>query len=382
MSEQLDLVVCGGGITGAGIARDAALRGLHVALLEKGDFASGTSSRSSKLIHGGLRYLQHGHLRLVFESTAERALLAKLAPHLVRPLPFLIPTYRNSKPGFLTLDSGLWLYDALAVFRAPRLHRTYRAGRVRILEPTLASSEITGGLEYCDCTTDDARLVLENILHARELGAVVRSHTRLTGVSRDGHGRIVTVHARSEIDGEELELHTRLLIVAAGPWTDEVLAVIGTHTDGASTRRPLLRPTKGIHIVLERERLPLSRALTLFTDDARVVFCLPWNGRIVVGTTDTDYAGSPDSVAADATDVRYLCDQVNKHVSLDQPIDPVDVLATWAGIRPLIAPLSTPAAVRTSEVPREHAVMALEPGLLAIAGGKLTTYRRMACEAV
>ncbi|MBI4510079.1 MAG: glycerol-3-phosphate dehydrogenase [Deltaproteobacteria bacterium] len=372
-SEIFDIVICGGGITGAGIARDAAHRGLRVALIDKEDFGSGTSCRSSKLVHGGLRYLKQGELKLVFEGTSERALLMRRAPHLVRPIPFLVPIYKRHRPGLATVDIGLWVYDALAMFRSPKLHRTYRPKRVSAMEPMLTTDGLAGALEYYDCMTDDARLVLENVLDAKLLGAEVLSYTRLTGIERDGRGRIAAVRARDELSGNELSLRTHALVVAGGPWTDEILGRVGV-----SLGRTLLRPTKGVHVVVDAKRLPVTRAVTMFTRDQRVMFCLPWTERTVIGTTDTDFDGSPDEVAADLSDVSYICEHANRFFP-DAKLTPDDVIATWAGLRPLIAPHEQ---ARASDVSREHEIICSDGGVIAIAGGKLTTYRRMAKEAV
>jgi len=374
--EPYDVVCLGGGITGAGVARDAAHRGLKVALLDKGDFGSGTSSKSSKLVHGGLRYLEQGELKLVFEGTAERSLQMRRAPHLVRPIPFLVPIYKRNRPGLAVIDIGLWIYDALAMFRSPKLHKTYRGKRVKALEPALGTDGLAGALEYYDCMTDDARLVLENVLDARALGADVLSYTRATGVVRDGRGRVAAVRARDELTGAERELPCRAVVVAAGPWTDEVLGTVGV-----SFGRPLLRPTKGVHVVVDHARLPVTRAVTLFTRDKRVIFCLPWVERTVIGTTDTDFAGDPDDVAADRADVTYLCEHANEFFP-EAKLGADDVIATWAGLRPLIAPPEGDGASRASDVSREHEVFVREEGVVVVAGGKLTTYRRMAKEVV
>lgn len=371
-SEPYDLVICGGGVTGAGIARDAALRGLRVALLEKGDFASGTSSKSSKLVHGGLRYLEQGQLRLVFEGTHERAVQMRRAPHLVRPVPFLVPIYKRHKPGMAVVDMGLWIYDALAMFQSPKLHKTYRKQRVKTLEPALSGDGLAGALEYYDCLTDDARLALENVLDAKELGAEVLSYTRVVGLGRDARGRVATVLAKDEQSGRELTFRTRAVAVAAGPWTDAILPALGVTFD-----RPLLRPTKGVHIVFDHARLPVTRAICMFTRDGRVMFALPWIERTVVGTTDTDFTGDPEDVAADRTDVEYICEHAREFFP-GAELTPADVLATWAGLRPLIC-----AGDKTAhDTSREHEVFARDDGVIVIAGGKLTTYRRMAKDVV
>jgi glycerol-3-phosphate dehydrogenase len=374
-SPSYDIVVIGGGITGAGIARDAALRGLGVALFEKGDYASGTSSKSSKLIHGGLRYLEHGEIGLVFESVSERRVQTRVAPHLVRPLPFLIPIYKGARPGLEMMNVGLWIYDSLALFRAPRLHKVFRGARAALeIEPALRSEDLRGALEYYDCNTDDARLVLENALDARALGADCHTYTEVVRFERRGDRRITGVVVRDRLTGETRSVASRVVVLAAGAWTDEMVARFEIQVD-----RPLLRRTKGVHVVVPRERLPLSRAITLLSPlDHRVMFAIPWRERTVLGTTDTDFTGTADEVAADAADVRYLCDSANG-VFPGAALEPGDVIATWAGLRPLIA---APPNVDESDVSREHEVFSRGDGLVIIAGGKLTTYRRMARQAV
>jgi glycerol-3-phosphate dehydrogenase len=374
-APSYDVVVIGGGITGAGIARDAALRGLKVALFEKGDYASGTSSKSSKLVHGGLRYLEHGEIGLVFESVSERRVQTRVAPHLVRPLPFLIPIYKGAKPGLEMMNFGLWIYDSLALFRAPRIHKTFRGTRAALeLEPALRAEGLRGALEYYDCNTDDARLVLENALDARVLGAACHTYTEVTRFERQADGRISGVHVRDRLTGAARLVTSRVVILAAGAWTDEMIARFEIPIE-----RPVLRRTKGVHIVVPRERLPLARAITLISPiDHRVMFAIPWRERTVLGTTDTDFVGTADEVAADAADVAYLCESGNG-VFPDAHLTPADVISTWAGLRPLIA---APPNVDESDVSREHEVFTRTDGLVIIAGGKLTTYRRMARQAV
>ncbi len=375
MSESdapYDLVIVGGGITGAGIARDAAHRGLRAVVVEKRDFGSGTSSKSSKLVHGGLRYLEQGELKLVFEGTNERALQMRKAPHLVRPVPFLFPVYKNARRGLEVVNIGLWIYDALAMFRSHKLHNTYRGAKVRALEPALRTDGLVGGIEYYDCLTDDARLVLENVLDARTLGAEALSYTRATSLVRDEVGRVCGVRVKDELTGAERELRTRCVVMAAGPWTDRLLGDLGVDFG-----RKLIAPTKGVHIVVDHAKLPVQRAITMTTRDRRVFFCIPWVERTVVGTTDTYFDGDPEDVAADLADVQYLCDAANGYFP-DAKLGPDDVISTWAGLRPLIAPDHT---ARASDVSREHEVFVRDDGIIVIAGGKLTTYRRMAKEA-
>ena len=375
VTASYDIVVIGGGITGAGIARDAALRGLRVALFEKGDYASGTSSKSSKLVHGGLRYLEHGEIGLVFESVSERRVQTKVAPHLVRPLPFIIPIYQGAKPGLELMNVGLWIYDSLALFRAPRLHKTFRGTKAALaLEPQLRAEGLRGALEYYDCATDDARLVLENAIDAGTLGADCRTYTEVTRLERAPNGRITGVGIRDRLTGATSVVTPRGVVLAAGAWTDEMIRRFEIPMD-----RPLLRRTKGVHIVIPRERLPLARAITLISPvDGRVMFAIPWRERTMLGTTDTDFTGSADEVAADAEDVKYLCASGNGYFP-GANLTPADVISTWAGLRPLIA---APPNVDESEISREHEVFSRNDGLVIIAGGKLTTYRRMASEAV
>jgi glycerol-3-phosphate dehydrogenase len=370
--EPYDIVILGGGINGAGMARDAALRGLRVALFEKGDFASGTSSKSSKLIHGGLRYLEHGEFGLVFESVSERAVQRKNAPHLVRPLPFLVPVFKDAKPGLEIINVGLWIYDTMAMFRAHKMHRTFRGQKAADLEPALKRDGLSGAIEYYDCVTDDARLVLENVLDAQAAGADVYSYTEMTAIEREG-GMVSAVRVRDVFTGEQREVPARCVIVAAGAWTDEVQ---GTLDLGLG--RKLLRRTKGVHIVFPREKLPLRRAVTLISHaDGRVMFAIPWKDRTVLGTTDTDFEGTADDVHADAADVQYLCDGGNYYFP-DANFSPDEVIATWAGLRPLISDDHTSAGA----VSREHEIFVQDDGVVVIAGGKLTTYRRMSKECV
>jgi len=373
-SEPYDIIVVGGGITGAGIARDAVLRGLRVALFEKGDFGSGTSSKSSKLIHGGLRYLEHYEFGMVMESVSERLVQRKVAPHLVRPLPFLMPVYEQNKPGLEIMNIGLWLYDTLAMFRSYRLHKTFRGARATEIVPYLNQEGLTGAIEYYDCITDDSRLVLENILGAREKGADCRSYTEVVGFERDDAGRVEAVRTVDRLTGEERNFATRAVIIAAGPWTDELNARVGVETE-----RRLLRPTKGVHIVFPREKLPLRRAIAIISPvDHRAMFAIPWTHRTVIGTTDTDFDGSADEVHADADDVQYLCDSANSYFP-DADFTPDDVISTWAGLRPLIA---EEGIEEESDVSREHEIYVRDDGITIIAGGKLTTYRTMAKEVV
>lgn len=368
-----DIVIIGGGITGAGAARDAALRGLRVALFEKGDFACGTSSKSSKLIHGGLRYLEQAELGLVFESVSERLVQMHMAPHLVRPLPFLVPVFEDSRVGLELMNVGLWMYDTLALFRSPKLHKTMRGPeKVQEMEPDIRTEGLTGAIEYYDCGTDDSRLVLENILSAVQAGARCESYTEVVEIQRQ-RGKVSAVLVRDTITGTEKVVECASVVMATGPWSDKTIPEIGA---GMST--PLLSPTKGVHLVFKHEKLPLQRALTIMSPiDGRVMFAIPWRGRTVIGTTDTYFDGDPNEVHTDAEDVEYLCKSAN-FLFPKANFRTEDVISTWAGLRPLIHEEADSA----SDVSREHQIYVNDDGVILIAGGKLTTYRLMAKDLV
>ena len=374
--EEADLVVVGAGVTGAGIARDAARRGLRVVLLEQNDIAYGTSSRSSKLIHGGLRYLETYEFSLVFESVSERRVVMDLAPHLVNPMAFLFPVYQGSRKSLRMISAGMWLYDGLALFRSPKRHRTLNPSEVAKEEPLLKQEGLQGAPLYYDCSTDDARLTLETIIDATQNGAVVATWARVDALVKNDQGRIAGVVVKNARDGSLKEVNAHAVINATGPWTDEVLAMSGPR------KGKLLRPTKGVHIVVDREKLPVEHAVVLFhPDDNRVLFALPWGDRTYVGTTDTDYDGVPGEEAATLEDIDYLIAAPNHSFPTSQ-ITRGDVVSTWAGLRPLIAPEPEVGEMAESQVSREHQIVIGEDGLITIAGGKLTTYRKMAQECV
>jgi glycerol-3-phosphate dehydrogenase len=374
--EEADLVVIGGGINGAGIVRDAARRGLRAVLFEQNDVAYGTSSRSSKLIHGGLRYLETYEFSLVFESVSERRVVMDLAPHLVNPLAFLFPVYQGSRKSLRMISAGMWLYDGLALFRSPKRHRTLNPGEVAEEEPLLRQEGLQGAPVYFDCSTDDARLTLENIIDATQNGAVVVPRARVDALLKNEQGRVSGVVVKNARDGSLREVCAHTVINATGPWTDEVLAMSGTR------KGKLLRPTKGVHIVVEREKLPVEHAVVLFhPTDNRVMFALPWGERTYVGTTDTDYEGAPGDEHATLEDVDYLIAASNHYFPANQ-LQRDDVISTWAGLRPLVAPEPEVGEMEESQVSREHQIIIGEDGLISIAGGKLTTYRKMAKECV
>ncbi len=371
-NETFDLLVVGGGITGTGIARDAAARGLKVALVEKLDFGAGTSSKSSKLVHGGLRYLEHAEFALVFESVNERKRLMKLARHLVRPLPFLVTNFRGDRRFLATLALGLWIYDALCFFGNYRNHVTYGRKKTLALEPTLRAEGLNGGILYYDCATDDARLTLECALDAASLGAVVLNHARAGALTRDASGRVDGVVVYDEETGAQRTAKAKVVINATGPWSDEVRALAG--------EARILKPTKGVHVVVDEQRLPIRHALMMNSPrDKRTVFCIPFGlGRTVIGTTDTFFDGSPDQLQPTRDDVTYLLETANAYFPR-AALTPDDVLATWSGLRPLLKPDDENAGA--SAVSREHEIYE-SPGFVTIAGGKLTTFRLMAAQVV
>ena len=378
-SEPFDVCVVGGGITGAAIARDAALRGWKVLLVEKDDFASGTSSRSSKLVHGGVRYLEQYEFGLVAESTRERARLWKLAPQLVTPLGFLFPAFKTSRVPLWKLNIGLWLYDLLAAFRTPSLHKKYSRAQTMKIEPALKSDTLTGSVFYWDGMTDDALLTLANIIDAKQAGATPLSRVALESV--EWNASVATdaqashkIQLRDKIKGTSFSVRARIVVSATGPWTDELLKITGE-----SPARPLLAPTRGSHIVVSAKKFPATYAVVMMhPQDGRVLFVIPWGETTVIGTTDIFDSASPDKVAIDANEVKYLLDAAKFYFPKNFLV-PADVLSTWSGLRPLLAP---PDEASASQVSREHHIEWVNPGMLVIAGGKLTTHREMAEQAI
>jgi glycerol-3-phosphate dehydrogenase len=374
-SRPFDLLIVGGGASGAATARDAALRGLEVALCEAGDFAGQTSSQSSKLIHGGLRYLQYGDLHLVFEGLTERRRLMRTAPHLCRPIEFLFPGYRGESPRLPTLGAGVALYNALALWRPPARGRKLTAHALYKLTPHLRAAGLAGAMAYVDCQTDDARLVIENVLDAEASGATVANHVRAQALRRDRRGRVIGATLVDTETGAAFDVRARVVLSATGPFTDSFVG------DGAPHR---LRPTLGVHLVFDAARVPHhGYALVLRSPrDNRLFFCLPAGARTIVGTTDTDWPAErppriDDEIRARGEDVAYLLEAAN-HAFPSLGLGPDDVLSTFAALRPLLAT----SAHTPSETSREHEITRVGDGLLMIAGGKLTTLRRMGEEAV
>lgn len=370
---KYDLAVVGGGIIGAGVARDAALRGLKVALFDKEDWGAGTTSRSTRLIHGGLRYLQHYDFGLVHEALKERRLLLRLAPHLVQPLPFLLPVYRDRGHSVPVLWTGITVYDYLSFRRAVPHHRFLPPGLCRRLEPTLKPEGLRGGFLFYDaqCAYPE-RLCLENVLDAIDHGAHARNHARVTGLEVRG-GEVVGVRVRDELTGVERRVGADLVLNCAGPWLDDVERL------AAPDAPPQLRRTKGIHLVVPRFT---QHALILeAVEEDRVVFAIPWGENTLIGTTDTDYDGDSDDVRADSDDVDYLLRQLSR--VLNHPVARRDVLYTTAGLRPLkrVAGRTTAALSRRHEI-LDHEALDGVRGYASLVGGKITTYRHVAEEVV
>lgn len=369
-AEQFDILIVGGGITGAGIARDAAMRGYSVALVDKGDFASGTSSKSSKLVHGGVRYMELFEFGLVAEASRERRTLWNIAPHLVHPLPFVFPVYRDSRFPKWMIDIGMWMYDGLAMFRNFKRHRMLSTRQVEEMIRGIDTREINGAAYYYDAQVDDARLTLETIRAAHLHGAVIANYVSVDSLKKD-KGRVVGADAHDVLSGKKVAVRARVVVNATGPWCDTLLQL----DDPTTARR--MRPTKGIHILVPRERIGGESAATFPAPDGRLMFLIPWNTFTIIGTTETDYTDDFDHVFANARDVEYVLNATN-HAFPKASLSKSDVISAYAGLRPLV----TQAGKDVHQTSREHEIWASESGLVAIAGGKLTTYREMARQLV
>lgn len=362
-SKTLDLLVIGGGIVGSGCARDAAMRGLQIGLVEQNDFSFGTSSRSSHLLHGGLRYLAQGFLRLVHEASMEKRVIHRIAPHLADPLPFLFPT----RPGWTwarwKMSIGVKLYDLLCGRR--NLGRSSTLSRQAIFEklPGMTQKNITGAVRYFDGLTNDARLVLDTLRSAQKAGAILANYVQYKNAQREGDVWIVEVEDVEA--GRTFTIRTRQIINATGPWSDKLL---GSHTK--------LRLTKGVHLVVDREQFPIPEAIVM-TEGSRILFGIPWGERVILGTTDTDYDGPIESPDCNDQDIAYILDVVailfpNANITKES------LVSYWSGLRPLVAdPNGNP-----SDISRRHEIKMGEPGWWDITGGKLTTYRLMSEQAI
>jgi glycerol-3-phosphate dehydrogenase len=365
--KNFDIVIIGGGITGAAIARDATTRGFNITLLEKGDFASGTSSRSSKLIHGGLRYLRHAKFGLVYGALRERWTLRRNVPRLAKPLAFLIPVYEDSKTGKLQLSLGLWLYDILALFRTEKRHEWLPPEQVKGREPMVRSDRLVGGGLYYDFLTDDALLVLAIVKDSWTRGALVANYTEVVGFEKD-HGRIVGVRAVDLISGTQFSVYGKVVVNATGPWSDKVRRL-----DDPSSE-PKLRPAKGVHLLVPRARIGNRQAVVLESRrDGRNMFVVPWDDLCLVGTTDTDYDEDLDHIAASGDDVEYLLESLREYFP-ESNVSKADIISTYASVRPLAAELG----VTEDNVSRDQLIFESGSNLVSIIGGKLTTHRSMA----
>jgi glycerol-3-phosphate dehydrogenase len=372
-ARELQVLVVGGGVVGAGVALDAATRGLSVGLVEAGDFASGTSSRSSKLIHGGLRYLEQLNFALVREALTERALLLqRLAPHLVRPVSFLYPLTHRGGWERAYVGAGLRLYDSLGFslgqLRGLPAHQQLTRHGALELAPGLKRSVVHGAIRYWDAQVDDARFVITVLRTAASYGALVASRTRVTGFLREGE-RVTGVRALDLETGSELEIRAQQVVNATGVWTDDIQALVG----GRGVIN--VRASKGIHLVVPRDRIHASTGIIVRTPDS-VLFVIPWGRHWIIGTTDTDWSLDKAHPAASRSDIEYVLGQVNRVLRV--PLTTDDVEGVYAGLRPLLSGESE----ETSKLSREHTVAHPVPGLVMIAGGKYTTYRLMAKDAV
>lgn len=370
-NQEYDLVIIGGGITGAGAARDAAMRGMKVALVEAFDFASGTSSRSSKLIHGGIRYLENFEFKLVFEALNERTRLFEMTPHLVHPLRFMIPLYEDSRVGMFKMGLGMWFYDALALFQAPEMHERLDAKETLERNPIVKSQKLRGSYIYSDAYMDDDRLVHETLRSAHDYGADCANYIKAEKVQWDQDGNFKALVCKDALTGQEMIINGKHLISSLGPWTDLFADKI------QKDWKKVLRPTKGIHITLDRSRLPLESAVVMAAEkSSRIVFAIPRHEMVIIGTTDTDYKSDPTGVVADSDDVTYLLGIANSYFP-GANLSESDIIATYAGVRPLVADDSA----SEGKTSREHAIWSSHH-VTYVAGGKYTTYRLMAQQVV
>ena len=370
MSEQVfDLVVIGGGITGAGVARDAASRGMTVALVEQQDFAQGTSSRSSKLIHGGIRYLENLEFHLVFEALSERRLLFDIAPNLVHPLRFVLPLYKGARVGMFKMGLGMWLYDALSMFEAPELHERLNAHESTERLPLLQRRELMGSYVYSDAYMDDDRLVHETLRSAHKKGALSVNYVS-ADAAQFKNGKVVSIGCTDKLNGKSFTVRGRHFISSVGPWTDEVAnSLLGEW-------KKILRPSKGVHLTFSRERLQLKEAVVM-AEGKRIVFGIPRNEMVIIGTTDTDYTGDPKDVSTTEEDVHYLLNVASQYFP-GAKLTAKDIIASYAGVRPLVDDGSE----TESKTSREHVIIDDPRNVTFVAGGKYTTYRRMAAQTV
>ena len=369
-TERFDIVIIGGGITGAGVARDAAGRGLKVALVEAKDFSHGTSSRSSKLVHGGIRYLENMEFHLVFEALSERTKLFEIAPNLVHPLRFMIPLFKSSRVGMFKMGMGMLLYDALALFRSPEMHERLSRDQTLNRMPMVNSQGLIGSYIYSDAYMDDARLVIETLRDANEEKAICANYLKVIKTKFEkieGQDRVQALEIEDQLTKEKFFIQCDHVVCTVGPWTD----LVGEKL--VSDWKNILRPTKGIHLTLNKNRLPLSSAVVMAAEHGdRIVFAIPRHEMIIIGTTDTDFSGNPDEVVVTAEDVTYLLKITNEHFPGAQ-LSEKDIISTYAGVRPLVKDESH----NEGKTSREHTILSDPRGFTFVAGGKYTTYRLM-----
>ncbi|MCV9388304.1 glycerol-3-phosphate dehydrogenase/oxidase [Reichenbachiella ulvae] len=369
-NNYFDLIIIGGGITGAGIALDAVLRGLKVGLVEQSDFASGTSSKSTKLIHGGLRYLKQFEFGLVREVGKERAILHKLATHLVRPEKMLLPLTKDGNYGKIIASVGLMVYDVLADVEKADQRRMLTPEETLDLEPLLTADKIEGGGIYSEYQTDDFRLVIELLKAAEKEGATILNYASCTGFLKKG-GKIAGLTVMDEIESKEFSIYSDYVINAAGPWSD----LVRKFQEEVSGKK--LHLTKGVHLVVPFEKMPIKQSIYFDVPDGRMMFAIPRNNVTYIGTTDTTYKQNLKDIKTNLDDVHYLIDAVN-HYFPNLTLKPEDVVSSWVGVRPLIEEEGKSA----SEISRKDEIFISDQGLITIAGGKLTGYRKMAKRAM
>ncbi len=362
--ESYDLLIVGGGINGASIANMAAYNGLKVCLLEKNDFASGTSSKSTKLLHGGLRYLENFEFDLVYEALRERHILLKSAPHLVKPLSFIIPVYKNDSRPLWMMKLGIWLYDLLSGWRRVGKHQNLSAKEIKKRIPTIDEKNLCGGVLYHDVQMNDARLCLENILSAKSQGADVFNYAEVKSFIKENN-RTVGVVALDRLTQQELTIRAKKVVCAVGPWTDNIIE----HEHDVVEDK--VRTTKGIHIVY-RGQLSKDALLIPTQNDKRIFFVIPWMGNSLIGTTDTDYKENPDAVEVKDEDIEYLFKEINRvFPSID--FNREDIIITFAGLRPLVHKSGEP-----RRVSRKHKIDISSSDIIYVMGGKYTTFRVIA----
>jgi len=385
-SEYFDVLVVGGGVTGAGVALDAVARGYKVALVEKIDFASGTSSKATKLVHGGIRYLPNFDFPLVHEALTERGILLRIAPFLVQPLGFVLPIYEGDRhpvglpfttPGGIglgfVLDIGLWLYDILAGRRNMKRHRHLSRAKVMQLAPALVHQGLKDGFMYYDGQTNDARLTMALILTASQYGAVITNYTEVTSFVME-EGKVRGAHVCDNLNSKEITVRARNVVNATGIFSEEVEKLTGEEPQAS------IEPSKGVHLVFAREDLKLGDSAIVLpeTDDKRILFIVPWQSRAIFGTTDTG-SGDLNHPLATQQDISYLLEHLNRYLSVH--LTEEDIISTYAGYRPLVRP-GKGSKHSSAKLSRTHAVLEGSSGLVTIVGGKLTTYRRMAQDTI